>query len=397
MDVEVRTLAGDDELEQAWLLDRQAFNSPAAERDRWLQGLVPERTHGVFVDDRLVGMGTVHALGQFFGGRSVPMGGVASVAVAPDHRGRGIASALLQSMLPAMRAWGEVISTLSPATTRLYRGLGWEVAGVHGGRAVPARSLNQLTAGAGASVRQGGRDDLPAIAACYGRVAPRTNGFVDRPEWYWEQTLGARWNERYVYVVDGDDDDGGVDGYMNYEHLRSPVGWGYGLRVHDIVARHADALLALWRTVGSSASQVREVHFCGPPEDPLLLLLPEQDLTYHTVLRWMLRLVDAPGAVAARGFPHGVDVTVDLEVRDRQCEWNDGTWRLVVSGGRGKLERGGLGTVRIGIGTFSSLWSGYASARTLELIGGLTGATAKDRDALDAVFAGPTPWMVDAF
>src|SRR5256885_9520031 len=115
MDVSVRTLR-DTEVEQAWLLDRQAFNSPETERERWCAALVPERTHGVFVDDRLVAMGTVLGLGQFFGGRAVPMGGVASVAVAPEHRGRGYASAIVQAMLPAMRARGEAIATLSPAT-----------------------------------------------------------------------------------------------------------------------------------------------------------------------------------------------------------------------------------------------------------------------------------------
>src|SRR5207245_11656017 len=100
----------------------------------------------------------------------------------------------------------------APAPGRLYRGLGWELSGVHGGRVVPTRSLAQLKAGSADAVRRAERGDLPAIAACYARVAPRYDGFLDRPDWFWDRSLGSRWDERFVYVVDGDE--GEVDGYV---------------------------------------------------------------------------------------------------------------------------------------------------------------------------------------
>ena len=164
----------------------------------------------------------------------------------------------------------------------------------------------------------------------------------------------------------------------------------------DFVSDDVDVSLALWRLVASSATMAHDAKVVGPAEHPLLLLLPEQDVASPNQLRYMLRIVDAPAAVAARGW-RPVSVAVDLELSDRFCDWNVGRWRLVVGEGEGRLERGGAGTVRLGIGAFASLFSGYSSARTLAATGLLHGAGDREIAALDLLFSGPTPWMADFF
>src|SRR5437899_4937480 len=205
MDVSVRTLRDEGELARAWELDRIAFNNRPEQREGWVTHVRPDEVHGVFVGRELVGIVRLTPRGQWFGGRPVPMGGIGSVAAAPEHRGKGYASLALTTPLRAMRDAGEVFSTLSPATTRLYRGLGWGLAGFQGWRRVPCRSLTLLPAGSADAVRRAARADLPAIEACYGRVASEISGFVDRSEAYWAETLGRHWDDRYVYVVEGDD------------------------------------------------------------------------------------------------------------------------------------------------------------------------------------------------
>jgi len=53
-------------------------------------------------------------MGQFFGGRSVPMHGVAGVGVAPEARGQGAAAELMRCALREMPAAGFPISGLYP-------------------------------------------------------------------------------------------------------------------------------------------------------------------------------------------------------------------------------------------------------------------------------------------
>ena len=106
------------------------------------------------------------------------------------------------------------------------------------------------------------------------------------------------------------------------------------LGVDDAVATTRDAALALWRLLGSWASQAQQIIYRGTPEDPLLLLLPEQSLEVMAEVRWRTRMVDAAGAVEARGFPLGVEVEVHVALRDPELSDNDGRFVLSVSKGR---------------------------------------------------------------
>jgi predicted acetyltransferase len=155
---------------------------------------------------------------------------------------------------------------------------------------------------------------------------------------------------------------------------------------------------ALWHLIGSSSSIAPKTNIVGPPEHPLLFSLAEQEyLEAKIEWRWMTRVVDAPGAIAARGFAPGLCGSVDLRVVDQQCDWNDGRWRFVVDDGDARLEHGGAGDVELGIAALSALYTGYVPARTLAAAGRLHGGTERAIALLDAAFAGPTPWMPDFY
>src|SRR5437773_8753593 len=141
MDVVVRTLRDEGELALAWELDRVAFNNRPEQREGWMTHVKPDEVHGVFVRQELVAIVRVMPLGQWFGGRSVPMGGIGSVAVAPEHRGKGYASLALTTTLPPLPDAARVISRLSPAPTRLTAALAWAPAASQAWLRAPARTL----------------------------------------------------------------------------------------------------------------------------------------------------------------------------------------------------------------------------------------------------------------
>jgi predicted acetyltransferase len=300
-------------------------------------------------------------------------------------------------LLHAMRERGEVISSLFPATMRLYRGLGWELAGCYLWRAIAPRSLQALARPTDIRLRAGSAADLEALRPCYARFAAAQNGQVDRPEAWWRR-LVARWDERSVFVAEGLD--GAVQGYVVYRQLdgeSSALGGPFRIEVYELAATTLAASLSLWHLLGSWAAQASQVIYRGPAEDPLLLLLSEQELSVLAEIRWMTRVVDAEGAVAARGFAAGLDVEVPIELRDPLLPGNDGRFVLRVRDGRGRLERGGREGPLLAIGAFSSLYTGWASTETLRRAGKLAGGSGAQCAALDAAFAGPTPWMVDEF
>ncbi len=386
----------DSDLEQAWELDRECFNAPDERRALFLSGAVPGEFVGAFDGPRLVAQSRALALAQFFGGRPVPMGGISSVGTAPDQRGRGLGKHVVARCLEVMRERGDAISTLFPATTDLYRQLGWEVAGTSVIRWVAPGTLARLPEPDDVRVRRGDAEDTASIRAVYRELAAQINGFLDRPAQRWE--LQAR-QSKDARVFVAEDGDGRLVGYLVYRQVggEHSLGGPFRIVVLDQVATSRDALLALWRLLGFWSTMVDRIVYRGPAEDPLLLLLPQQELNVLAEVRWMTRMVDVARAVEARGFAPGVDVEVHLELRDALIGANHGRFVLRVGKGRGRLEPGGHGALVLDAASFAPLYTGWADTGTLARAGRLVGGSAEERACLDAAFAGPTPWLPEQF
>lgn len=142
---------------------------------------------------------------------------------------------------------------------------------------------------------------------------------------------------------------------------------------------------------------VDRVVYRASAEDPLLLLLPQQELGVVAEVRWMARMIDVARAVEARGFAPGLDLELHLALRDARLPANDGCFVLQVAKGRSRLEPGGRGTLCLDAASFASLYTGWADTGILARAGRLEGGSGEERAALDAAFAGPTPWLLEQF
>ena len=167
--------------------------------------------------------------------------------------------------------------------------------------------------------------------------------------------------------------------------------------MHELVAADARAAVTLWRHLASHVAQVDTVTVLAVPLDVLTLLLPEQVVEFVAANHWMTRIVDAAGAIAARGYPPGVRAEVHLQLADRAAPWNDGRFVLRVEGGEGKLTPGGTGDVHLSVNALASLYTGWATAPVLTAAGLLYHAGPHEIAALDAAFAGPRPYLFDNY
>jgi predicted acetyltransferase len=374
--------------EQIAALSAEAFGGNPGER--WAASLAHSHSFGAYDGDRLVSHARVKPYRQWFGGRPVRMGGIASVAVSASHQRRGLAKATVAATLPFLRDNGFVVSTLFPATVGLYRGLGWEYAGDYTWVDVPGPALRALGPVDGVDLRPATADDLPGMFAAYERLCRETSGMLERSGPFFDLAPETVLGDYAVVAVR----DGSVEGYALGE--RRNAGHAVDVTAWDVVGTTPEAELAVWFALGAGASVVPTVRAKAFP-DTLLLHLPEPSVTTHEHQRWMLRVVDAPGAVAARGWPGGISATVDLALSDDLVPGNAGSWRLTVDGGEGALERGGDGTVALDAGAFAALWAGYVDPRTLRRAGRLTTQDDSALDALAAMTAGPRPRLLDYF
>ncbi len=362
----------DDDLQQSWDLGRLAFGG-----ERGATAPVPtvrRRAYGAFDDGRLVAKVALRDYEQWWGGRGVPMTGIAGVATAPDARGRGLVRQLLDL---ALGEHGAALSVLYPTAPAIYRRMGWEVVGSLDTTHLPIGLLPTLGA-----VRAATEADVAAIASLYDGIAATSNGLLARTG----SSFPKGFPSGYAALLDADvvsvvEEAGSVTGYVSY---RRDNGYRAGgqLVLGELLATTHTAMTALLGNLGSWSSVVDTVVWRGKTTD-LALALGVNVPPPVEVQPWMLRVLDPVAAVAARGFGPGtwsVPVTVA-----------GSPYRLEVEGGRGSLTAGPPGPELTEQG-FALLYAG-ASAGTILRSGNATG----DVRALAAAFAGPEPEILDYF
>jgi predicted acetyltransferase len=415
-DVAIRPITADDDFDAQLDLGQRAFgNYSAQQRDSWLHVARLRASQGLFLGAFAggvpAGAAMLHDMREYWLGSPVRCAGVASVKVAPEYRGMGIGRLLMTELLDLIAGRGYPLSVLFPATVPIYRSLGWELAGAKHEFTVPARSLRELqppdpqgAAGQAQAPRimRAAPDDAARVIETIGRshLAARDAGPVT-----WDEGPARQWLERpdlYAYLAEGaqgaEDGDSAeqADGFAAYRWAGGDTRELWVERVH---ATTPQALRGLWQVIASNASVTRTVRGWTAPGDPFWWLTAERDATVSRRSMWMLRVVDVSAAIAARGFPPGVTVSVPLEINDKARPGNSGRWLLTVDGGKGKLiPNGGVssqGSLTLGPRGVAALYAGISVA-TLRMSGLASGGAPESGALLDAAFAA-TPFMVDDF
>lgn len=414
MSFEVRLVTEQDDLDPELDLDERAFGPSRQDRERRLASArvsVAARQHvGVFDDDTMVASARYFEMRQWWRGRSLPMAAVAGVKVAPEERGRGVGRALMAELLEQVAAAGYPLSVLYPATAGVYRALGWELAGGQYQVQVPARSLRRLlapdaladagssagagvrAAGAASGIRRAGPADVTELIACQDALhaAGRDCGPVSYPA------------DRLAHLLDDPDIYSylAADGMLVYRWNRPEN----EVLVFVLVARSAPTTRALWSILASHGTMVDHVRAFVGPADPVTWLVTEPDVALSRREMWMLRVVDAPAAIAGRGYPGRAHADIRLSLADAQVPANSGQWRLEISAGQGRLTRDGTDAaraaasappLRLGPRGLAAMYAGTPLA-ALRRAGLAAGGDSSCDGALDDAFAGQ-PYMLDYF
>ena len=389
MGIEIRTMH-EDERELVLDMWHQAFNMP---RSR-LPNVVPDETRVAVVDGTTAAALRIYRFGHFFGGRSVPAVGIGGVATAAHARGKRVAETLVTETLRELRRAGFAISTLYPATVPLYRRCGYEYACFRMHYRAP---LEALPRGAGPPVEEWTDAHLDEIVECYRSYASGTNGLVDRPEWFWPKRVLKTFDENTPvrrYCVR---EDGRVTGYVIYTQEKVPDrAFGFHLECRDLVWTTPGAGASLLAFAGRHRSTGVDLMWSGGASDPLANLIPEQDVDRESWFRQMLRLIDVPSAFEARGYPAPLEAVAELQVHDPAFGWNDAGWRIESTGGAAKVSPAPGARATVDVATLGAMFSGMLPARDARRLGRLV-ADDETVGALDAMLAGPTPWINDWF
>ncbi len=282
--------------------------------------------------------------------RRLPVAGLTWVGVHPDHRRRGVLTAMMRDHLDRTADAGICVSALHASEVAIYGRFGY-------GQAV---ATHAVTLGRGSTLRAG-RTEAAAdrlvtefISITDDAVADRLRAVAERvaqtelgavvfgPELYRKFTIDPpnRLRDNEIRrVLFARDESGDVGSALIRRHSRWENDRANGSVEVWVLQASPTARLALLRRLVDLDLTGSTVLYGVGSDDPLLHWaggLRGPDAVRPADNLW-IRLVDLPAALTARGYATEVDVV--LEVADAHRPDNAGRWRLTVRDGIAHVDR----------------------------------------------------------
>jgi len=336
-------------------------------------------------DGYLVGFGALYALEVWIGGRTVPVGGIASIAVAPEARRQGVARALLSAMDAEMESSGAALSLLYPFEEGFYARLGYAVTSPLLALRVSSRKL--------LSMQPLGNPSLTAVAAAgtqamalYEDVARRTSGRIVRTEVRWLDRF-SRENRYWMGVAANKER---LEGYASFSYQTRAGDSQPTLVVHELTARDDAARRTLLAAIGKQCEQVETVELTVAFDDALAVGL--HGASGKLDRGPMVKPIGVGRALMSRGYLGDGDLTL-------LCSGDAGakSFRLSVRSGVAEIsEASGSADIELSSATLGSLVvSGMRPTEAAEL--GLLRANPEVLRIADEIFSGPRFQCLDPF
>lgn len=399
-----------DEADRAAVIraDSHAFAASYAAIGEWFASVGMHNVRVLREGDRPVSMLLRIPMGLFVGPgtcASVPMMGIAAVAVSPENRGNGYARRMMTACVQDVADEGVPLMGLYASTQTLYRQVGFEQAGYLCKYTVPLSRVDARQPGRprgeGWTVTPIGESLMPAVRECYQRFARLQNGMLDRGSYIWNRVLNFRGVPYHGFGFSRRADEGApLEAYVFLNQDRQPDG-RQNISLTDLVFLNEDAGRRVLAFLADYEMMGHDLTFNGGPTHPATFLLGQQRFKAVVHERSYLRIANAARAIECRPFPSGLAANLTLTLRDEIVKSNDGEWTLRVQNGHGTLTKGladASATPRLtaDIRGLAAMYTGFKSAAELSLLGLVSGEP-NALDTASSIFAAPPPAQTDMY
>lgn len=283
--------------------------------------------------------------------RLVPCAGLTLVGVHPDHRRRGVLTAMLRHHVEQTHAEGVALSALHASEAAIYGRHGYGLASrSHVLTLSRGAELNApgLDAGASGIRTQFATASDPGIVervhACKLRAAATSPGVVVGEEAFYQYRLRSsespeqlRGKESLRFLFAGDHgEDVGVAAFRRHQRWENGRPRGR-LEVSALDGDSATRLALLRRLLDFDLTSEVTVPEVGVDDPIWSWIRPAGADKVESQDNLWIRIIDLPEALALRTFAADCDVVVDVD--DPTAPWQAGRWRIRVHDGAAATTR----------------------------------------------------------
>lgn len=324
------------------------------------------------------------------GRRALPAWAISGVTVAPTHRRRGIARALLSAELRTAAALGLPVAVLTVSEATIYRRFGFGPGALARDVTVATRRARWIGPEPAGRVHfvspEQLRDDGLRIVE---RVRLETPGQISYAGHLWTRQLGLAAgddNAKHLRCLRYDDADGTPQGFAVYQLEEDKTDFAqHTLVLRALVGATTDAYAGLWRHLLEMDLVATISAHLRPVDEPLRWMIDDfRAVRVSEFDHLWVRVLDVPATLTARTYAHAGRVVLTV---DDPEGFAAGTWALDVdaAGVATVTATDATSDVTVSVDALGSLLLGGVTARTLRAAGRLTGAAAR----VDELFGCP--------
>jgi|TARA_B110000971_G_scaffold178658_1_gene184669 predicted acetyltransferase len=335
-------------------------------------------------------------------GKAMAMAGISTVGTRPEYRRMGLLRKIMTRAFAEQKERGQSIAGLWASQAAIYQRYGFTQAGMNRNYAVDSVDIALAMDGSNAALalpmvtRYTPVHGLDAAREVYKNFIAQRTGYLHRGKSLWlNNTLDETTPDGPVYIAIAGTLEAPL-GYIVYTlraNLVDNRARSQEIKIRDFAWLDLAAYQSLWQFIGKHDLVGRVVWANAPMDDPALALFQEPRMLHSrdTEASWW-RIVDAPNALAQRGYSVGEDIKIGI-AGDDLAPWNNGCWHL-----RSEGDGTGVGfaasvqacsdapQVTLSIKSLTAIFSGMHRAQDLANWG-LLGGQASDIARLDRIMA----------
>ncbi|WP_150306628.1 GNAT family N-acetyltransferase [Planctomonas psychrotolerans] len=342
------------------------------------------------------------------GNTSVTGWAICDVTVAPTHRRKGIARALLEGELRTAHSAGTPLAMLTVSEATIYARFGFAPAAMASTWSINTRRARWTGPTASGRIHTVSLEDLRDVGAdLIERVRLNTPGQIQPWTDLWENiaclTGESTQHAKHMTAVRYDDESGTPQGFAIYRFVNQDKDFAaHTLDLRYAVAATDDAYAGIWRYLLEMDLITEVTASLRSVEEPVYWQIADQRAARKSQEgdHLWVRILDPKASLEARrysavnrialdvtdplGFASGV---VLMDIAD------DGT-ASVTRLGEGDSVPDGVASLALTVNELGALYLGGVSARTLVRAGRITELRSGSADAVDASFRSPVaPWL----
>lgn len=334
------------------------------------------------------------------GHRSLPAWAISGVTVAPTHRRRGIARAVIEAELRTAAALDLPLAMLTVSESTIYGRFGFAPSAMACDLTVDTRRARWIGPVAGGRVqfvspqqlRVGGHEIVE-------RVRLATPGQIAYDGILWDRQLGLMVGDeeaKTLRCVRYDDESGMAQGFAIFRVKENAGDFtNHHLTLLHLVSATADAYAGLWRFLVQMDLVSTITAHLRPPDEPLRWMIADHRAVGVTEFDHLwTRILDVKAALEARTYatPGRIVVAVADPLGAAAGLHTEGAWVLEIdsTGSAVVTAVGEPVDVSMSINELSAIHLGGVSPLVLAQAGRVTG----DATTLEAMFRSPVaPWL----